>query len=140
MLSQDSVNREQLNDEKYNAYCAGLYEGEGTVGFCMSWRRWRKNGKVYEYHTPEIKFSIEMCDIYPLELFQDHMDTGTISKRNRRNPNHKNIYVYRVYGYKNIKEVMEKIYDWLSPRRQVQYDESIKLYLEAREERGFNND
>lgn len=109
-------------------YCIGLYEGEGCVG-CYPVRT-KQNGKTYEYYY--LRFAMHMTDSAPLYAFQEYMDIGTIRGPYRKGNGNKSVYTFDVTSAEEIKKIMRLMYDYLSPRRQEQWDEALKLYEDNR--------
>jgi hypothetical protein len=107
----------------YIGYCTGLFEGEGYIYTTYSDR----GSSV----TRSIEFGIRMCDLYPLELFRDFMDVGSITGPfKQKNPNHTDFYCYSINTITDIETAVEKLYNYLSPRRMQQCDDAITKYKE----------
>lgn len=106
-----------------NYYCAGLFEGEGTVG-------------CYVVNKPSgikinFQLKISMTDRQPLDLFEDIMQAGKVygPYRNKNNKlSTKSFYMYIVSTPEEIKYVMDSIWELLSDRRKQQFEESFKTY------------
>ena len=110
-------------EDPFVAYCAGLYEGEGSISYL------EKITPVSA--TRRIQLQINMTDQEPLMAFQDFMDVGTIrGPYPSRKSNWKDFYTYQISNFDEIKQVTDSIYVWLSPRRQQQIDEAFKKYEE----------
>lgn len=104
------------------AYCAGLYEGEGSISFITKMNRGTTP-------TRSIRLSISMTDLYPLELFQDFIEVGTIyGPYASFRPGNKSTYLYQVYKYKDVLHVVSNIWYWLSPRRKEQIEKTMDAY------------
>lgn len=109
-------------------YCAGLYEGEGNIGctFSMDYR----NKNTDRRPVRKLVLKIGMTDREPLDLFEDIMQIGSVTRAGRLTSG-KMFYEYRVGKFKEVKLVIDRMYDWLSPRRRKQADDAISKYLEA---------
>ena len=109
------------DDNPCYLYCAGLYEGEGTIHFNFT-------GK-----SRALSLAIHMTDREPLDLFEDIMQVGTVygpyAREMSKNKARKPSYMYRVSNYDEVKSVIDRMYDWLSPRRKRQADEALTEYL-----------
>lgn len=112
-------------DDKYVAYCAGLFEGEGNIQFVEE--------KGVKYNKRRIAFRINMTDIEPLEMFQDFVDRGVIYGPYNTGKGYKSFWTFQVANYSDVKYISDLIYDWLSPRRKKQIDDVISKYKEWEE-------
>ena len=97
------------------AYCAGLYEGEGSINFYKS--RGRR----------AIRINIQMTDRQPLELFQDFMGVGTIYGPYQRGAL-KPIFQYQAHGFEAVQFIVCNIWSWLTERREHQIVNAFKNY------------
>lgn len=114
-------------DNPANFYCAGLFEGEGSI---RSYQQRDKYNSYYAY----IGLSVDMTDLEPLELFEDIMQVGKIyGPYYRTNKEAKPIYRYYVASYQEVKYVVDSIYGWLSTRRKLQCDTALSNYLKYKE-------
>lgn len=120
------------------AYCAGLYEGEGTVGTYISKEGtyWSKERRKYRT-KPEravIGLRIRMTDLFPLQLFQDTFDAGYLGgpykNGGKDSPEHyKDVYFYQVQNFEHVQYIMVHLWPWLSRRRKDQYAKAVKQFL-----------
>lgn len=108
-------------------YCAGLYEGEGTIGasFNLDYRNGNKDKKPVR----KLVLKISMTDIEPLYLFQDIMQLGTINGPYELKSG-KYLYEYRVGTFDAVQLIIHRMYKYLSPRRKLQADSAICRYIE----------
>jgi hypothetical protein len=106
------MNKEDL------AYCAGLYEGEGTVYTNLI------KGK-YRY----INLAIVMSDLEPLYLFADTVNVGRLNGPYNLNYKdgliRKERYRYYASGFEKVQYIIAMIWPWLSPRRKEQYERAV---------------
>ncbi|MGH7792995.1 MAG: hypothetical protein ACREOB_11840, partial [Thermodesulfobacteriota bacterium] len=132
------VHRDAKQSE-WIAYCAGLYEGEGTVHTDIRTKKAGSKAGLGKYerryyrqsdsNVRQITLKIAMCDLIPLELFRDTMDAGNIrGPYKRSNDNWKDIYVYTIGSYKEILHVKDLIWPYLSERRKEQFEAEIDKY------------
>ncbi|MGH7791686.1 MAG: hypothetical protein ACREOB_05150 [Thermodesulfobacteriota bacterium] len=119
-------------------YCAGLYEGEGTVGcYSNTLKAGTKNGlsrygkqryRKKDLDQTKISLRIGMTDLTPLELFRDTMDSGSIrgpySYRDK-----KLIYVYSVRKFEDVQYIIAVLWPYLSERRRQQYTDGVKKFF-----------
>jgi hypothetical protein len=100
-----------MNTEAGIAYCAGLYEGEGSL------------------ITPSrgsARLAVQMTDLEPLQKFQSIMG-GRISGpfTDRKRPGRKPWWCYAISNWGEVSKVIILIRPWLSPRRQARIDEAL---------------
>jgi hypothetical protein len=114
-------------------YCAGLYEGEGSI--CCTYNKDPRNGNRNKIPVRKLVLKISMTDREPLELFEDIMQVGNLSNVGVL-PSGKRLYEYRVGKFEEVKFVIDAMYEWLSPRRKKQADDAINKYLEKGLPRG----
>lgn len=112
-------------EEKYAAYCAGLFEGEGNIQFVEA--------KGIKYNKRRIALRINMTDLHPLQMFQECTDKGVIYGPYNTGKGHKDFWTFQVANYADVKYIADLIYSWLSPRRQKQIDEALSNYREWEE-------
>ena len=112
-------------DEKYIAYCAGLFEGEGNIQFVEE--------KGIKYNKRRIALRINMTDLSPLEMFQDLIERGVIYGPYNTGKGYKSFWTFQVANYADVKYIADLLYAWLSPRRQKQIDEALSKYREWEE-------
>ncbi len=111
------------------AYCAGLFEGEGSISFTTGIPLLKSGERGNPYRG--IQLRIEMTDREPLELFGNMMGMGTLAgpfPRNRKIP----IYRYRVTGFEKVQYAICQLWFWLSPRRKEQISKALKSYTSHR--------
>lgn len=131
------MNRENV------AYCAGLFEGEGTVGTYI--RRpteyLHENGRYYTYKSrSKIQLKIAMTDSSPLYIFADTFDRGsllgpykirhTVHGKKVEETGYKDRYHFEAWGFQGVQYIMAIIWPWLSLRRKEQYKKAVKIYLD----------
>jgi hypothetical protein len=109
------------------AYCAGLYEGEGTV-----YTNIIKN--KYRY----LNLAIVMSDLEPLYFFADTVDVGRLNGPYNLNYKdgliRKQRYRYYISGFEKVQYVIAMMWPWLSPRRKEQYKRAVTVYLTGKGE------
>lgn len=114
--------------DPFIAWCAGLYEGEGTVYYNKAVKT--QKGRTYIQH--QLMIQIGMTDLDVLEKFQEFVDCGTISgpyyDRGRNRP----IWRYYICKFNDVKRVMEDLTPWLSKRRIAQWEKAYNAYCEAK--------
>lgn len=106
--------------ENWDMYCAGLYEGEGTITCTIQ--------ETPHGSQRRISLKISMTDKEPLELFQETMYVGKIFGPYMHDSRKKPIYDYSISAYTEVKQVTERIINYLSPRRQLQIDLALTAY------------
>lgn len=108
--------------EAYRTYCAGLFEGEGNIRY---YEHTTRTGNVKR----SIRISIGMTDIYPLQLFYDIMEVGTLRENAQFGlKSTKPIHIYSASRFEHVQFIVCNIWDWLSPRRKEQIKTSITAY------------
>ena len=118
-----------------HAWCAGLYEGEGSMASYLrtTSSKWRPQ--------PTIRLGIDMTDLEPLETFEDIMQLGKIyGPYHRNNKIAKPMYRYHTDVLSEITTILGRISWWLSPRRKEQATLIVSRYLNWREEFPYLND
>lgn len=107
-----------LANEVDVAWCAGFYEGEGSI--------FANVGTYKESGRPRINLCLSVPQVYiePLEKFQAVFPGGTIYYRDRTG-NAQGIYTL-VYNNENAKRVMEVLLPLLSERRKEQYNAQLE--------------
>jgi hypothetical protein len=104
------------------AYCAGLFEGEGTIHSSI------RNKSGGSSRQRSIAISITMSDVMPLELFGDIVGAGTIRGPFSSKYGNKLMYEYRTNKFETVQFIICNIWDWLSPRRKEQCVKAINNY------------
>lgn len=100
------------------AYCAGLFEGEGSICYTKGKSR-------------NIQISIHSIDEFTLNLFSELMGVGTVrGPYQRRTFDNQPIYKYDITGYPKVQFAICQMWFWLSPRRKEQITKAL---------RGFQN-
>jgi hypothetical protein len=125
----------KLNSEDV-IYCAGLYEGEGTVGFSIQKAKRRYHSSTGRLHNHkekgQLQLAISMTDKEPLMRFTDTFDIGRYSVGQMYGPylysNKKPLYRLQYIGFMEVQFVVAAIWPWLSPRRKTQYKKAIEDY------------
>ncbi len=117
-----------IDPDPYTAYCAGLYEGEGTVYYYQ--HRQIKRGRTYTQH--KLILQIAMTDLSPLQNFQEFMNVGIINGPYYKNNKQKGIYQYYINKPLDVQKVMELMTPWLSPRRFEQWNSAYLSYIKAK--------
>lgn len=120
-------------DKEGLAYCAGLYEGEGTVGcyISKSSNLTRPNGKIYvQGPRRQIRLSIRMSDLEPLYYFADITNAGKLSGPHYTKLGNKSMYMYRAFTFEHVQYIMTLLWSHLSPRRKEQFKLAVTKYLE----------
>lgn len=110
------------------AYCAGLFEGEGTIhARIRSYKRKFKEGYTTQRN---ISLAIAMAHQWPLEIFADAFGMGTvIGPFPNRAPNGiKPMYEFKTARFENIQFIVCNMWDWLSPERKLQCAKALKTY------------
>lgn len=93
-------------------WAAGLFEGEGCFSMRWSAKKGSNNGKRYP------ALIIVSTDVDVLEKFQSVVNLGRIYKRNKADKlSKKNLYTWQVGSRKEVVEVIEKLWPFLSNRR-----------------------
>lgn len=111
------------------AYCAGLYEGEGTISTSQ-----------YKSGLSRISLQIAMTDREPLERFLTYTGIGKIYLNSTRGT-HKPVWCYLCTGIERVQPIIDSISPWLSPRRldQIEKEVSWYHYNDIPERRGLEN-
>jgi hypothetical protein len=120
-----------LIPEKDRAYCAGLYEGEGSIVFTLRSQK-KRDGSSGKF-IRGIVLSINMTDVYPLELFEDIIGYGSVIGPFARGETEKGsirkpYYRYYVTGFERVQFAICQLWDWLSPRRKEQIEKAFTSY------------
>ena len=103
------------------AWAAGLYEGEGSITFDGSSKR------------RGMRLSVAMVDREPLDRFCEIVGAGIVrGPYGPYQPNTQPQWSYVCSGWNNCKQVVELIWDHLSPRRQEQVSHVVDAHLERR--------
>lgn len=103
------------NDPKEIGWAAGFYEGEGTFVFTCGY----------------ISMSIHQVDKWPLVRFLATVGAGSISGPYSHSANQPQWY-WTCGGWERCKQVVELMWDDLSPRRQQQIELAVSRFLERR--------
>jgi len=105
------------------AYCAGLFEGEGsvhTVGYYYA------NGEKRVRKTPQIKVQMAMVDREPLERFASVFGGrihGPYAPSKYGHPDHHQaIHQYMLDSQVGARDALSAMYPYLSPRRRSKID------------------
>lgn len=106
------------------AYCAGLFEGEGSI---FSSYRASTNGTSTQR---SIVLTISMSDRFPLDLFGDAIGAGSLRGPYSTKGGTKPMYEYRVGRFEIVQFAICNMWQWLSPRRKEQCIKAIKNYTE----------
>jgi hypothetical protein len=126
-------------DEKYYAYFAGMFEGEGSVRARIKQSYYiKKSGERSVNTSVGIELKITSTDLFPLELCNDIFGsrgsiTSTdpnfdISKQKRTDKEYKIRYDLIFCNFKMVEEIYSCIEFWLSPRRKSQCESALKLF------------
>jgi len=101
------------------AYLAGLFEGEGT--FFVDRFYWYK-GEKRPLKTLQPQLRIAMTDVEPLERLQSVFG-GNLYGPYKYERNNKPFCIWEVLSPPKVKELIELLWPWLSPRRRKQVGE-----------------
>lgn len=134
------------NMEAEYAWCAGMFEGEGSVRSRLTPSSYiHTNGKRSSSQSVNIELKVTSTDLFPLELFNDIFDNAgsiyttnpnfTISKQKRTAKLYKIRYDLTFCNYKAVKHIYTNIEFWLSPRRKDQCETAL-AFFEANVKRG----
>lgn len=119
------------------AYCAGLFEGEG----CLSTRiqrnyrrkgidRWgninikKPAGTLTKSKCPQFRLIVDMTDLQPLQKLQSVFG-GHITGPTRKKLSTKPVWHYGIYAREMVLDTMNRLWQYLSPRRREQ---AFELY------------
>ena len=116
------------------AYCAGLYEGEGTCSAHFGTFRTRQ-GERRRRRSPQYTLQISMTDQEPLERFQEAFGFGKVYgpytyPRDGVNPGYKPLFKFCLDEFEKVQAVIAALWPWLSPRRK----EQARRVLQTRKE------
>jgi hypothetical protein len=103
------------------AYCAGLFEGEGSVHVVDYYYA---NGEKRARKTPQIKIQMSMTDLEPLERFQGTFGgriQGPYMPRLATKPQ----WMVVIDSPTQAIKTLRAMYPFLSPRRQSKVDEVL---------------
>lgn len=103
------------------AYCAGLFEGEGSV---HAVDYYYAKGEKRPRKTPQIKIQISMTDREPLERFQATFGGrihGPYMPRLATKPQ----WAFMIDSPPLARKALRAMYPFLSPRRQQKIDEVL---------------
>lgn len=100
------------------AYCAGLFEGEGSFGFWTQARTKRDGTPMKVGRYPRL--TVSMSDREPLAAFVDRLGGRIYGPYIRKESNRKPMYFLRLECSKAV-EAMESMLPLLNPRRKEQY-------------------
>ena len=106
------------------AYCAGLFEGEGTITHRSKHFRTR-SGEKRPRKTPQFGLCIGMTDLEPLELWRDAMALGKIYGPYADRTHFKPTWKLEVCALGDIREACRLMWPYLSPRRQARITELV---------------
>jgi hypothetical protein len=112
------------------AYCAGLYEGEGSIYYTVG-----KKPEGYRDNR-QLRLTIRMNDRLPLDLFSELMIFGTVTGPYIRKPGligekydvKPEYYHYQATGLERVQFIVCQIWNWLSPRRRDQISTAIEKF------------
>lgn len=105
-------------------YCAGLYEGEGTIH-----TRIRKS--VRKSGLSQILIRINMTDKEPLDRFLEYIQVGKVHGPDLYNTHgNKPFWRYDCWRMDEVQYIIDTISPWLSPRRLAQIAEEVSWYWE----------
>lgn len=110
-----------MNVQEYRAYCTGLFEGEGSIGYYIGTDL--RNGNQYR----RIKLEISMTDEQPIDIFWETMGVGkfyVLDNLRSRKP----VYRYQVQTYETVQYVVGILWEGLSPRRKQQCIDALSDY------------
>jgi hypothetical protein len=111
--SRHSIITEPSSDIGEIKWAAGLFEGEGTIHVALN----------------TICLSMSQVDIWPLERFLNTVGTGKIYgpyTYGQKKP----IWEYRCTGWLRCGQVVDLMWNDLSPRRQQQIENAVLTYQE----------
>lgn len=106
------------------AWAAGLFEGEGSIS-CVPMKH--KGDYSRGYYTRHVCMSMTDHDV--LVKLQLAIGLGKIRGpyQDRRNPNHKQSWVWTASGYDEMVQVLELFRPYLCSRRQEQIDHFLSF-------------
>ncbi len=117
-----------MDDTSSIAYCAGLYEGEGSFYASFYWwdhgRKFRGREKKMR-KTPSFAFKMAMTDLEPLQTLRQTFG-GVICGPYKTKPGCKPKYEWTLShtkGDKTVKNMARSIWPYLAPRRREQLTE-----------------
>lgn len=118
------------------AWCAGFYEGEGTIHFQLQGRKLKDGSDGRPFRA--LLLTINQVEDYSLENFAMKLGIGKVTGPYKgRTANCKKYYQFRVTGYEDVQYVIASIWNWLSPRRQEQASYALQKYKEWGRVNGF---
>ena len=101
------------------AWCAGLFEGEGSI-FIAS--QIRTNGKRYQYARATLK----MTDLDVIEKFHQLVGCGIVVKQTKpQSENRKLTYCWQLTTKNELIDLMLKFYPYLGERRKAKIKEVL---------------
>lgn len=108
-----------MSNEAQIAWAAGLFEGEGSIGF----------RKVQKGRAPTT-LRLGMTDFDAVEAFQQVFGVGRIRIERRTRP-HQDLFYFEVSSFATIEYVLRQLRPWLKSRRGAAADEAL-TYIEQR--------
>tara|TARA_Y100001938_G_C8081812_1_gene429615 strand:+ start:597 stop:1010 length:414 start_codon:yes stop_codon:yes gene_type:complete len=123
------------------AYIAGLFDGEGTVGFYRRMETKKDRGKPRKSFAYRINVEIAMTDRSVLLWLQQCTKLGTVNKKPRKGHkmqwrwrcSFRNAYVFLllISPYSHIKTPMiRKVIDHYSQRDSIKFNDKVINFLE----------
>jgi len=100
------------------AYLAGLFEAEGN--FYERHFYWR-NGEKRLYKTPQPRIRINMTNVEPLQRLRATFGGRLYGPYKNGKECYKPIFNWNVASLPEVRELIELMWGWLSPRRQRQF-------------------
>ena len=123
------------------AYIAGLFDGEGTVGFYRRMETKKDRGKPRKSFAYRISVEIAMTDRSVLLWLQQCIKLGTVNKKPRKGHkmqwrlrcSFRNAYVFLllISPYSHVKTPMiRKVIDHYSQRDSIKFNDKVINFLE----------
>jgi len=99
------------------AYCAGLFEGEGSVGV-------KRSGPDGRYAYPCAQ--VHMTDLEPLERLHGTLG-GNLSGPYDAPGGRKPRWTWTLNGFDKVEQLYGLIGEWLGPRRCAQFEKALSV-------------
>ena len=115
------------------AYCAGLYEGEGSISSSVNLSAEfndKRCNRLYIGRRRGLILRIQMMDLDALYQFWETVDCGQLNGPIKQTGlGTKDTYLWKCTKFDDIEYIMVHMWPWLSKRRRDQYKSAVFKYL-----------
>jgi hypothetical protein len=112
-----------LSEKEKLIFLAGVFEGEGTMGY---WKNGVRNGKIRK----RIQCSVKMTDKDIIYRFMNYFNCGYVSEMKQREDHYKICWSWTITGSKAL-QVLEQMLPYLGLRRSKKYHDMVKSFRDS---------